>query len=429
MSFNEEKRIKKITISVMGSRGDVQPLVALGKGLQSAGYTITIATHHEFKPLIQHAGLRFHLIRGLDPKQSMQKITGEAPQHRLQQNQIVQSIRMTQLLLAAIPEIGESCLEACKGADFSISNLIPPGVPSSVAEKLALPHMFALLQPTERTSEFPHILVSARSFGAAVNKLTYPGIFLVLWGLLRSRINKWRQHHLSLPPLTWRYVSDIFSSPIPRLYGFSPNVIPKPKEWSEQAIVTGYWFLDQTADWHPPETLAEFLESGPHPISIGFGSMVANDKGKIAEIGIQALARAQQRGILLTGWGGVQYDPLPESVLTIESVPHEWLFSRVAAVVHHGGAGTTAAGLRAGVPTIIVPFITDQPFWGKRVYDLGVGPQPIPRRRLTVERLADAITEAVTNPGIRQRAADLGRKIRAEDGIATAIKVIEATRP
>jgi sterol 3beta-glucosyltransferase len=414
----------KVTISVMGSRGDVQPLVALGKGLQSSGHTITIATHDEFEPLVQQASIRFHPISGLDPKQSMQKITGETPQNSLYQNQIVQSIRMTQFLSAAIPKIGESCWEACQGADLCISNLIPPGVPSSVAEKLAIPHMFAMLQPTERTREFPHILVSARSFGAAVNQLTYSGVFLGLWGVLRSSVNRWRLQHLSLPPLKWSYLSDVFSSSIPRLYGFSPNVIPKPKEWSEQAVVTGYWFLEQAADWHPPKVLVDFLESGPPPISIGFGSMVADNREKIAEISIQALNRAKQRGILLTGWGGLHYDNLPEGVLTVESVPHEWLFPHIAAVVHHGGAGTTAAGLRAGIPTIVVPFMTDQPFWGNRVYDLGVGPKPISRRRLTVERLADAMTGAVTNPGIRQRAAELGRKIRVEDGIANAIEVI-----
>jgi UDP:flavonoid glycosyltransferase YjiC (YdhE family) len=293
-----------------------------------------------------------------------------------------------------------------------------------VAEKMAIPHMFAMLQPNERTSEFPHILVSASSFGATLNQLTYSGVFLALWGVIRSSVNRWRQQHLSLPPLKWSYLSDVFSSPILRLYGFSPNVIPRPKEWSQQAIVTGYWFLEQAADWHPPKELLDFLESGPPPISIGFGSMVANNKEKIADICIQALTCAKQRGIFLTGWGGLRYNSLPEYVLTIESVPHEWLFPRIAAVVHHGGAGTTAAGLRAGVPTIIVPFMTDQPFWGKRVYDLGVGPKPIPRRRLTTERLADAMIEAVTNPGIRQRATELGRKIRTEDGIANAIKAI-----
>jgi len=408
----------------MGSRGDVQPLVALGKGLQSVGHTVTIATHHELAFLVQQAELRFHPVRGVDIKSSMQKITGEAPQNSLQQNQIVQSIQLTQLLPAAIPEVGESCWEACQGADICISNPISPGIPSSVAEKLAIPHIFAMLQPIDCTSEFPPIIVSARSFGAALNQWTYPGISLALWSLLRSSVNKWRLQRLSLPPLKWSYLSDMFTSSVPRLYGFSTNVIPKPKDWSKQAIVTGYWFLEQAADWHPSKELIDFLESGPPPISIGFGSMVANNMEEIAEISIQALIRAKQRGILLTGWGGLHKHRLPGCVLSVESVPHEWLFSRIAAVVHHGGAGTTAASLRAGVPTIIVPFLLDQPFWGKRVYDLGVGPKPIPRRKLTIKRLADTMTEAVTNPGIRQCATELGRKIRAEDGIANAIEVI-----
>jgi UDP:flavonoid glycosyltransferase YjiC (YdhE family) len=293
-----------------------------------------------------------------------------------------------------------------------------------VAEKMQIPHMLAILQPNDRTSQFPQVFVSARSFGSTLNQLSYPGISLALWSLGRSSVNKWRQQRLSLPPLKWSYFSDMFTSPIPRLYGFSTSVIPKPKDWSKQAIVTGYWFLEQAADWHPPDDLVDFLESGPPPISIGFGSMVANDMEKIAEICIQALIRAKHRGILLTGWSEFHKQRLPECVLTTESVPHEWLFPRMAAVVHHGGAGTTSASLRSGVPTIIVPFLLDQPFWGKRVYDLGVGPKPIPRCKLTIERLADAMTEAVTSSEIRQRAVELGRKIRAEDGIANAIEVI-----
>jgi sterol 3beta-glucosyltransferase len=281
-----------------------------------------------------------------------------------------------------------------------------------------------MLQPGEPTGEFPFMAATTRSLGTIGNRLTYSIICLVLWGMLRSRINRWRQRRLSLPPLPWRYLLNIFTSPVPRLYGFSPNVILKPSEWSDRAVITGYWFLDQTTDWQPPKELTAFLDTGPPPISIGFGSMVANDKGTIAEICIQALTRAKRRGILLTGWGGLHHDNLPESILAIESVPYEWLFPRVAAVVHHGGAGTTAAGLRAGVPTIIVPFHTDQPFWGKRVYDLGVGPKPIPRRQLTVKRLANAITAAVTDPDIRQRATELGRKIRVEDGIGNAINTI-----
>ena len=415
----------KITMHAMGSRGDVQPLVALGKGLKAAGHAITIVTHQEFEPLVRLAGVSFSLLRGLDPKQSMQTITGEARQHPLRQHKMVQSIRLTQLLKVAIPDIGESYWEATQRADLCITNLIPPGVAPSVAEKLGIPCLFAILQPMEPTSAFPNVLVSGRSWGKRGNRLTYSGISLLLWGVLRSHVNRWRRQHLSLPPLGWTYLPEIFRSQGPRLYGFSPSVLPKPPEWSDHAVITGYWFLDQTSDWSPPQALTSFLDSGPPPISIGFGSMIADDKGSIADICIQALALTQQRGIFLTGWGGLPRRDLPESMLAIESAPHEWLFPHVAAVVHHGGAGTTASGLRNGVPTVIVPFMTDQPFWGQKVYELGVGPKPIPRHRLTVERLANAITEAVTNPAIRSRAAELGRKIRAEDGIGNVVDVIE----
>ncbi len=413
----------KIAICVMGSRGDVQPLVALGKGLQAEGHAVILATHQEFQPMVRQAGLWFHLLRGLDPKASMEKFTGEKPKSGLKESQFVQSIRMTKLLQSAIPEIGESCLEACSGADCCISNLIPPAVASSVAEKMGIPHMYALLQPIEPTGEFPHMLVTHRTFGPRVNALSYACVSYGLWGMVRSHVNRWRRS-LSLPALSWRYFPEVFSGPMPRLYGFSPSVVPKPGEWSDQAAVTGYWFLNQAAGWSPPKPLVDFLEAGPPPIAIGFGSMVVSSADNITELCIEALSKANQRGILLTGWGGLHVDDLPKHVFVIESAPHEWLFPRIAAVVHHGGAGTTAAGLCAGVPTIIVPFITDQPFWGKRVHELGVGPKPIPRGKLTADRLAAAMTEAVTNQSIGQRATELGEKIRAEDGIAGAIDVI-----
>jgi UDP:flavonoid glycosyltransferase YjiC (YdhE family) len=140
---------------------------------------------------------------------------------------------------------------------------------------------------------------------------------------------------------------------------------------------------------------------------------------------LEALARAKQRAILLSGWGGLQPASLPDSVYMVESIPFSWLFPRVAAVVHHGGAGTTSAGLRAGVPSVIVPFFGDQPFWGQRVAALGAGPEPIPRRKLTAERLAQAIQQAVADQTVRQRAADLGSQIQAEDGIACAVEVVQ----
>jgi sterol 3beta-glucosyltransferase len=210
----------------------------------------------------------------------------------------------------------------------------------------------------------------------------------------------------------------------PILYGFSPSVIAPPRDWGEHVHVTGYWFLDPPSDWTPPPALVEFLQAGPPPVYIGFGSMSSQRPEETAALVGQALARAGQRAIMLSGWGGL-HQADSDSVFMVDSVPHAWLFPQVAAVVHHGGAGTTAASLRAGVPSIVIPFHGDQPFWGQRVADLGVGPAPIPRRNLTVERLAQAIHRAVTDQPMRQRAADLGAKIRAEDGVARAVALVQ----
>jgi UDP:flavonoid glycosyltransferase YjiC (YdhE family) len=209
------------------------------------------------------------------------------------------------------------------------------------------------------------------------------------------------------------------------LYGYSPAVIPKPSDWNGQAHVTGYWFLDPVDDWTPPADLGEFLQAGAPPIFIGFGSMSTSNPAATTQLIVQALARTPQRAVLLSGWGGLHASDLPDTIYLLESAPFAWLFPRMAAVVHHGGAGTTSAGLRAGVPSIVIPFFADQPFWGRRVADLGVGPAPIPFKQLTPDRLARAIESAVTDQAMQQRATELGSTIRAEDGIAQAVRVIE----
>jgi sterol 3beta-glucosyltransferase len=189
--------------------------------------------------------------------------------------------------------------------------------------------------------------------------------------------------------------------------------------------VTGYWFLEPPQGWEPPVDLVQFLQAGPPPIYIGFGSMSSRKPEEAADLVIQALARTGQRGVLYEGWGGLRKEQVPETVFMTRSIPHTWLFPRMAAVVHHGGVGTTAAGLAAGVPSIVTPFFADQPFWGQRVYELGVGPTPIARRRLTVDTLAEAIGHAVSDTEMRKRASLLGERIRAEKGITQAVTLIE----
>jgi UDP:flavonoid glycosyltransferase YjiC (YdhE family) len=202
-------------------------------------------------------------------------------------------------------------------------------------------------------------------------------------------------------------------------------VIPKPADWDEHAHLTGYWFLNHSPKWQPHAKLIDFLEAGPPPVYIGFGSMMPANMQQTTELVLEALRQSGQRGILAQGWGGLEQPDLPDDVLMLRVAPHDWLFPRMAAVVHHGGAGTTSAGLRAGVPSIVVPFGADQPFWGNRIYELGAGPQPIPYRRLTIQRLNDAICSVVADQAMRQRAAMLGKRIQTEDGVAQAIGIIE----
>jgi UDP:flavonoid glycosyltransferase YjiC (YdhE family) len=212
----------------------------------------------------------------------------------------------------------------------------------------------------------------------------------------------------------------------PWLCGFSTHVLPKPADWDEHQHVTGYWFLDEQPGWQPPEELKRFLDSGPPPVYIGFGSMAHEDPERQTHLALRALELSGQRGVLLTGWGGLTRQAMPSNVLVVEDVPHAWLFPRMAAVVHHGGAGTTAEGLRAGVPNIITAFApNDQPAWADRVVKLGVGPRVPGIKGLTAEKLAKAIRMAVNDPTMRARAAALGEKIRAENGIARAVEVIE----
>jgi sterol 3beta-glucosyltransferase len=189
--------------------------------------------------------------------------------------------------------------------------------------------------------------------------------------------------------------------------------------------VTGYWFLDLAGEYTPPPALLDFLAAGDPPVSIGFGSMVDHEKEEMTRLIVQALDQARQRAVLLGGWAELGFGQLPDNIFPLDFAPHDWLFPRMAAVVHHGGAGTTAAGLRAGVPNVIVPFFADQFFWGWRVAQLGAGPQPIPRKELSAQKLVGAIRQAVGDAGMCARARVLGEQVRAEDGIAQAVELVE----
>ncbi|CAA9381011.1 MAG: UDP-glucose:sterol glucosyltransferase, partial [uncultured Chloroflexia bacterium] len=278
------------------------------------------------------------------------------------------------------------------------------------------------------TREFPNPTFSGTRLGGRFNLFTYR-LMALTSAPFAGLTNQFRVNTLGLAPRS-RFASPVITSsgePVPVLYPYSRHVVPIPADFPAHAHVTGYWFLERSDDWQPQPELTDFLTSGPPPVYVGFGSMSGNKAKQRARIVIDALVQSGQRGILASGWGGLDASDVPENILVVDEAPHDWLFDRVAAVVHHGGAGTTAAGLRAGKPTVICPFLADQPFWGRVVHQLGVGPQPIPQRKLTVARLADAIATAVHDTSMQQRAAELGEKIRAEDGVANAVDIIGTT--
>ena len=247
------------------------------------------------------------------------------------------------------------------------------------------------------------------------------------WFFVGGILNHWRTTCLGLPP--WRSMSEMINTlgnyGTPWLYGYSPHVLPKPPDWADHLHVTGYWFLDAQPIWQPLVELVRFLESGPPPVYIGFGSMSDKDPEHRTRTVLRALELTGQRGILSTGWGAVARLPTSANILYVDDVPHSWLFPRMAAVVHHGGAGTTAAGLRAGVPSIITPFLLDQYAWADRVVKIGIGLRPADSKRLTVEKLAQAIHTAVADSALRTRAAAFGETIQAENGVAQAVEIIE----
>ena len=415
----------KIAIMALGSRGDVQPYLALGKGLKAAGHFVRLITHQNFERLVTSHGLEFYPVKG-----DVQAVVESPEMLKLleQGNFLAINAHTAKLVRSAAIDWAQDGIAACRGIDLLVAGVGGLYLSIALAQKLNIRFLQAYIFPFTPTAAFPAIVLpqSISRLGGTVNRLSHHLFRQMMWQGFRQADRLARQQVLNLPPAPfWGSYNSAALRQYPTLYGFSSSVIPQPSDW-QNTQVTGYWFLDAAADWTPPAALMKFLNSGKPPVYIGFGSMGSRKPVATAALVLAALDRSGQRGILLSGWGGLSQANLPDTVLMVESIPHSWLFPRMAAVVHHGGAGTTAAGLRAGVPSIVIPFFGDQLFWGQRVAKLGVGTAPIPRKQLTVELLAQAIDRAVTDPVMIRQAANLGAKIQAEDGIAHAVAVIHA---
>jgi sterol 3beta-glucosyltransferase len=407
--------IVRITVLTVGSRGDVQPFVALAMGLQRAGYKVQLATEHAFEAFVSEHGLEFAPLRA-EFVQLAQSDKGKAALSGKK------SLRLIREVMPMLRNMLDDAWEAAKNSDIIIYH--PKSMAGEhIAEKLDIPCFLAMVLPAlSPTRAFSNPAFGGRDYSACLNKMSYTLMVSAMFLPYRRMINQWRDETLGMPPGP----SDLklHGQPIPKLYGYSQHVLPPAPDWDDTTHVTGYWFLPSSTEWQAPLALLTFLEAGPAPIYVGFGSMVSQDAERLTRKVLLAARETGQRVLLATGWGGLATTELPGYAYTLHSVPHDWLFPRCAAVIHHGGAGTTGTGLRAGKPTLVCPFFGDQPFWGQRVYELGVGPQPIPQRKLTAENLAQAMRQLTDDEVVNQKAQALGEQICSEDGVAEAIEVI-----
>jgi UDP:flavonoid glycosyltransferase YjiC (YdhE family) len=409
----------RVDIHAIGSLGDVQPYIALGLGLKTAGHRVRMVTLGGFEEFVASHGLDHFSIGG-----SGHEII-DAAQGRNRQTRRVSGVAFLRSLLRVVDPLIEANIATYWPICGDVEALImssPLGLfvgGAYIAERLRIPLIRAEVHPRHDWEARRILAAAMRGNSTALFVML---LRLLMWSKLRRSTNAARQNVLGLPPLR---LSEPFGAMdrkhVPLLLAYSPAVVPRPARWGDWIHVTGYWFLDDLGGWMPPADLTEFLETGPPPVFVGFGSNRFPEPEAATRLVVRALARAGRRGVILAGGSGLATGRLVDNVLSVDYVPHYWLFTRVCAAVHHGGAGVTGAALRAGLPSVVVPVLVDQPFWAQRVFELGVGPRPIPAKQLTEDALASAI-ETTADPGMRRRAGALGEQIRQEDGVARAVE-------
>jgi sterol 3beta-glucosyltransferase len=414
--------VKRIAVFALGTRGDVQPMLALAKGLKAAGYEITLVTGENFVAWAQQQGVE--AVGTVDMDEMMSSKNGIAWSES-SRNPAQQLAYMGKLMNEYGPQMTARAHQAVQGADAIISGFVSDFIGTALAEKYQLPLVSAALQPYRATRSGAASLSPIFPRGSSILNL-WMGQFVerLLFKVYEPTMNQFRTQVLGLPSLDLNsYYKRLHATPT--VNGFSRFVVPPASDWDEHVYTAGYWFLDES-NWQPPQELVQFLKAGAPPVYVGFGSMTSSDPMNTVRRIADVLANLGLRGVIPADWGTTKFNQtdLPSHLFPVSHVPHRWLFPKMEAVVHHGGAGTTAAGLYAGKPTLIVPHMSDQPYWGRRVAALGAGTHPLPRHRLTTRLLTARLRELVTNSMIQSSAQVLGEKIRAEHGIENAVRFI-----
>ncbi|MFG2981790.1 glycosyltransferase [Streptomyces sp. NPDC048258] len=408
----------RVLIVTAGSWGDVAPYTGLGVRLRSAGHDVAIATHVRFRDAVTAHGIGFRALP-VDPREVLASAAGRSLARAV--SPPVAMARLMRMAQEFMPRLTSGVVDAVRqGADVLLSSTFTDPMCSALGEAMRLPALGVYLQPIEPTAAFPPLVTAARSFGPHGNRLAARALWAATDRIFAPAVSGLRRE-LGLPPRR-------FGGPLglPRdrlvLHGFSPRIVRRPADWPERHRVCGYWWPATPPGWQPDPRLLDFLDAGPPPVFAGFGSFVAADAERLSALLAEALRRAKVRGIVQSGWTGLHAEG--DELLTVQEVPHAWLFPRTAAVIHHAGAGTTAAGLRAGVPAVPVPVQLDQHFWAGRLTALGVSPPPLRYQRLTAPRLAEAIVAVTRTPAFRARSRRLAAGIAEEDGAARVLTAL-----
>ncbi|MFG2501182.1 glycosyltransferase [Streptomyces sp. NPDC048441] len=396
----------RILLAAAGSYGDVAPYTGLGVRLREAGHDVTLATQESFAALVRCAGLAFR------PLPADTSAGGGAGKRQLMRT-----------AAAFVRELGAGLVDAVEpGTDVLLLSTTTAPLGWQVAEAMDVPALGVYLQPTHPTREFAPVVSGGRSLGGLGNRAMGRFSLRMADRVYADAVADLRAR-LSLPPAAQGAVRrrrEAVGWPV--LHGFSPAVVPRPADWRAGLDVVGNWWPHHDPDTALPAPVEDFLRAGPPPVFIGFGSMAAGDGERLSEIAVAALRRAGLRGVLQEGRAGLMGHG--DDILTVDEAPHALLFPRMAAVVHHAGAGTTAAGLRAGAPAVPVPVMADQPFWAARLAALGAATTPVPFKELTAERLAEQLGRAVREDSYKEAAGSVSRRIRAEDGAGHVLKAV-----
>jgi sterol 3beta-glucosyltransferase len=416
----------RVLIVTSGSMGDVAPYTGLGARLAGAGHEVTIATHAGFADTVSAAGLPFQPLpgdlRAILPQARGQDGTSSGTGPRA-------LIRLLRIARPLVSELGDgiAAAVAATGAEALLLSTVVAPLGYQVAEAAGVPWAGAFLQPILPTAAFGPVLAGGRSLGPYGNRLLGRLTEAGARPLYARPIRDLRAR-LGLRTVDPRRLEAAQRHRYPTFHGFSPAVVPRPPDWPRSHEVVGYWWPERPPGWTPPAELTAFLAAGPPPVFVGFGSMAPGHGARLAGPVLAAIRAAGVRAVVQAGWAGLEVESAAD-VLSIGPVPHDWLFPRMAAVVHHAGAGTTAAGLRAGVPAVAVPVLADQPFWARRLHELGVAPPPVPLSSLTADRLAAALRAVTADPHPAARAAALSARITAEDGTARLLDWLATTGP